>query len=139
MSFLGSIYYFFHEIPFIVLANRINARYLDIPAKKNRVNVFQYHPQRFGYSTYQGKDVNLGDSLGEVIINFILNKEGRFNLESKTSKTKHLFCVGTNIQGSYQNATIWGSGIYPPPNHVLRPFVRNLPEENWILGQSGVL
>ena len=36
--------YIFREIPLMVKANEINARYIDIPAKKNRVNIFEYHP-----------------------------------------------------------------------------------------------
>lgn len=48
--YLNQIKYILSEIPYTVKANKINARYLDIPAKKNRVNVFQYHPERFGYN-----------------------------------------------------------------------------------------
>ena len=70
MGFLSSAKYIVNEMPFILKANRINARYLDIPAKKNKVNIFQYHPERFGYNLAQGQDINLGDSLGEVIIEF---------------------------------------------------------------------
>ena len=105
------------ELPYIVKRNQINARYLDIPAKKNRVNIFQYHPERFGYDLVQSVSYNLGDSLGEVIIKFILDKAG-IDIDTPVSKTKHLNCVGTNIHGSYQDATIWGSGTYPPRGRV---------------------
>lgn len=106
----GRIKHLFREILLVVFANKINACYLDIPAKKNKVNIFQYHPNRF----YQIKEpYNLGDSLGEVIINFLLSKKG-LDIDCIVSKTKHFNCVGTNIQGSYQNSTIWGSGIFPP-------------------------
>ena len=112
----GFIKYAKRELPLIVHANSINARYLDIPAKKNRVNVFEYHPERF-YSKrlYLGQPYNLGDSLGEVIIRFLLDKKS-IDINKPVSKTKHLYCVGTNIHGAYQSATIWGSGIYPPSN-----------------------
>ncbi len=112
--------YYFHqikyvitEIPYIVMANKINARYMDIPAKKNRVNIFQYHPARFGYNLVQQSEYNLGDSLGEVIIRFLLSQKG-IDINAHCDKTSHLYCVGTNIHGAYQDATIWGSGIYPP-------------------------
>lgn len=105
---LNSVKRIFEEIPYVVRANSINARYLDIPAKKNRVNIFQYHPEVFGWDT----SWNLGDSLGEVIINYMLDKAG-IDIDAEVSGTKHFNCVGTNIQGSYQNATIWGSGILP--------------------------
>ena len=88
---------------------------MDIPAKKNRVNVFQYHPERFGYRLYNNQPCNLGDSLGEVIIAFLLDQKG-IDIDKPISRTKHLYCVGTNIQGAYQSATVWGSGIYPPQN-----------------------
>lgn len=111
-SYLNNIKHVISEIPYIVMANRINARYLDIPAKKKRVNIFQYHPERFGYDLVQGSHFNLGDSLGEVIIKFMLDRKG-IDINTEISRTKHLNCVGTNIHGSYQDATIWGSGIYP--------------------------
>ena len=116
MSRISSfIKYAKRELPLIVHANSINARYLDIPAKKNRVNVFQYHPERFGYRLYQNQPCNLGDSLGEVIIQFLLGQKG-IDIDKPISRTKHLYCVGTNIHGAYQSATVWGSGIYPPQN-----------------------
>ena len=76
MSRIGRFFkYAKGELPLIIHANSINARYLDIPAKKNRVNVFQYHPERFGYSLYQNQPCNLGDSLGEVIIKYLLDQK----------------------------------------------------------------
>ena len=52
-SYLRALRYILSEIPYIVKAGKINARYLDILAKKNRVNIFQYHPARFGYNLVQ--------------------------------------------------------------------------------------
>lgn len=110
------IKYTLRELPFIIHANSINARYLDIPARKNRVNVFEYHPERFyGNRLYLNQPYNLGDSLGDVIIRFLLNQKS-IDIDKPVSKTKHLYCVGTNIQGAYQSATVWGSGIVPPKN-----------------------
>ena len=111
MKTIRAIKYIIKELNLIRKANNINARYIDIPAKENMVNIFQYHPSRFYRET---ADVNLGDSLGEVIINFLLKKK-HINIDKQISETKHLYCVGTNIQGAYQDATVWGSGIYPPP------------------------
>ena len=107
------------ELPYVIKANSINARYLDIPAKKNRVNIFQYHPERF-YDIEVASECNkynLGDSLGEEIIRFLLDKVG-INIDAEVSRTKHFNCVGTNIQGSYQDATIWGSGILPTKTYA---------------------
>lgn len=109
--------YFFKELRLIYKANDINARYLDIPAKKHQVNIFQYRPNVFGYDLYQSKPYNLGDSLGEVIVDFFLKQKG-LDINAKVSTTRHLYCVGTNIHGAYQDATIWGSGIYPPQSRI---------------------
>ena len=111
-DYLNRIKYILSEIPYIVKANKINARYLDIPAKKNKVNIFQYHPERFGYNLVNNLPYNLGDSLGEVIIRFLLSQKG-IDLDAPVTQTKHLNCVGSNIFGSYQDATIWGSGAFP--------------------------
>lgn len=43
----------------------------------------------------------------------MLAKKG-IDIDKPVSRTKHLYCVGTNIHGGWQSATIWGSGIYPP-------------------------
>lgn len=110
-DYLNRIKYILSEIPYIVKANKINARYLDIPAKKNKVNIFQYHPERFGYNLVNNLPYNLGDSLGEVIIRFLLSQKG-IDLDAPVTQTKHLNCVGSNIFGSYQDATIWGSGAF---------------------------
>ena len=124
-GYLRKIRYILSEIPYIVKANKINARYMDIPAKKNRVNIFQYHPARFGYTLVQNSPFNLGDSLGEVIIKFLLEQKG-IDINAPTSRTRHFYCVGTNIHGAYQDATIWGSGIYPPHSHAQKRSFKKL-------------
>ena len=117
MNVLGFCKIVMKEMPYIIKANRINARYLDIPARKNKVNIFQYHPGKLRLNIAQGQDVNLGDSLGEVIINYLLKEKG-IDINATVSRTKFLNCVGTNIHGSYQDATVWGSGIYPPQSRA---------------------
>lgn len=109
-GFIGAAKYVYKKLPIIIMRNRINACYLDIPAKKNRVNIFQYNPER--HYGFVGNPYNLGDSLGELIIKYLLDKRG-INMDAPVSKTKHLNCVGSNIFGSYQDATIWGSGAFP--------------------------
>lgn len=104
--------YLINEIPLIVNANKINARYKDIPANINKVNIFQYHPEKKGFNLYKNAPYNLGDSLGEVIVRFLLAQRG-IDINATVCHTKHLYCVGTNIHGGWQSATIWGSGIYP--------------------------
>lgn len=110
---IKALKYLWGELRLIVKANGINARYLDIPAKKNRVNLFEYYPKRFGYKMYQDNPYNLGDSLGEVITRYLLEQKG-IDIDKPVSKTKHFYSVGSNIQGGYQDATIWGSGMLLP-------------------------
>ena len=109
------------QVPYIIKANDINC-YLEVPAKEHRVNVFDYSPKKSGLEQYlfQNEPYNLGDSLGEVIIDFLLSKK---NLDKNKwiSSKKHLFTVGSNItggklRGNYQDATIWGSGILKEPS-----------------------
>jgi pyruvyltransferase len=107
------------QIPYIIKANDINC-FIDVPAKEHQVNVFDYHPDKLGYDLYQGNPCNLGDSLGGVIIDFLLSKE-RLDKNKWISSKKHLFTVGSNItggelRGNYQDATIWGSGILKEPS-----------------------
>jgi len=110
---IKALQYLMGEMRLIVKANKINARYLDIPARKNRVNLFEYHPNRFGYKLYQNQPFNLGDCLGEEIVRYMLEQKG-IDIDKPVSKTKHLYSVGSNIQGGYQSATIWGSGMLLP-------------------------
>lgn len=110
MDYMNYFKYCCKEIPYIIKRNKINAHNLDIPAQKNRVNIFQYHPEKI--YNYVNIPYNLGDSLGEVIISYLLGKKG-INIDVPISKTRHLNCVGSNILSSYQDATIWGAGANP--------------------------
>ena len=111
------------QIPYILHADDINS-YLDVPALENRVNIFNYLPDRYGYRLYNEKPYNLGDSLGKVIVTFLLNQKG-IDIDAHISRKKHLFTIGSNIIGgeekqNYQNATIWGSGILLDPSVSMR-------------------
>jgi len=118
-----SIKWMRQQLPYIIHADNINC-YLDVPAQDHRVNIFDYHPDRYGYKLYNGKPYNLGDSLGKVIVEFLLNQKG-IDIDAHIPHKKHLFTVGSNIIGGeeiqhYQNATIWGSGILNEPTGSVR-------------------
>lgn len=98
-----------HELNLYLKADRIVSVYPDIKAKNNRVNLFEYHPDRFGYYLYNGVGYNLGDALGAIIVEWMLAKRG-LKIDQEVKGRKHLNCVGTNIFSSYQNATVWGAG-----------------------------
>lgn len=87
----------------------------DVPAKEHRVNVFEYHPNFKGSVLYQGQPYNLGDSLGPLIVKYLLDQKG-IDINAEIPEKKHLFTVGSmivgkNSGGNYQSATIWGSGV----------------------------
>lgn len=71
---------------------------------KNCVNLHWWSTKRA-----DGKE-NLGDYLSYIIVQEMLRKKN-LKLDSKVSKTKHLYSIGSIIQGGAQNATIWGSGL----------------------------
>ena len=106
------------QLKAIVFSQRYNC-HLDVPSLKNRVNVFEYHPDKVGYNRSLGP-YNLGDSLGLVIVDYLLSNRG-LKRDAPVKGRKHLFTVGSNIFGgeyigNYQNATIWGSGILKEPS-----------------------
>ena len=108
-----------HEAKSIVLRNDYVGIFdMGVKSQRNKVNLFRYHPQALaGYSShlYNNSPYNLGDYLGEVIVKYLADRKG-IDQNKDVLKTSHLFCVGSNIvggerYGSYDDATIWGSGI----------------------------
>lgn len=71
---------------------------------KNCVNLHWWSMKR------KDKKENLGDYLSYVIVQEMLKKK-KIKLDTSVSKTKHLYGIGSIIQGGAQNATIWGSGL----------------------------
>lgn len=117
-KFFGYIKYCFTQIRYIIHADDINF-FIDIPAKEHRVNILEYHPEKYGYDTFNNKPYNLGDALGPIIVKHLLDEKG-IDIDAEIPEKKHLFTVGSCIfggvsKGNYQNATIWGSGILRKP------------------------
>ena len=92
-------------------ADRIIASYPNVKAKDNRVNLYDYHPELFNHNRYNDSRWNLGDSLGFVVVSFMLEKRG-LSLDTCVKKRKHLNCIGSNVFASFQHATIWGGGVH---------------------------
>lgn len=53
---------------------------------------------------------NIGDLLSNVVCNYMLRLRN-LSFETDICSTKHLYGIGSIIQGGAQNATIWGSGL----------------------------
>lgn len=101
-----------------VFADQIIGVYPSIKAKKHRVNLLDYHPELSEGSkyTYKNSRWNLGDSLGFVVVSFMLEKKG-LSLETWVKKKKHLGSIGSYVFTSFQHLTIWGGGaLFHPKN-----------------------
>lgn len=86
--------------------------YPDVKPKDNQVNIHIHDVIKTGYDYYDnGKyPYNLGDVLAMPIINFMLDKKG-IKADKVVNGRKHLFTVGSGGLRSFQNTTIWGTGI----------------------------
>lgn len=100
---------YLHILRLYFRANNMAAYYPDIKAQRNRVNLWELDMHK----TWKGNqfgDYNLGDYLARVVVEYMLSKKG-LSLDTPTNKTKHLNSIGSNLLYSFQDATIWGSGI----------------------------
>lgn len=86
--------------------------YPDLKALDNRVNISIHDVKRSGWDYYKnGKEpYNLGDVLAMPIVNFMLDKKG-IKVDKEVHGRKHLFTVGSGGLRSFQDATMWGTGI----------------------------
>lgn len=106
------------QLYYWLIADNIIGQYPQIKAKKNRVNLFDYNPELENSDRYNNNRFNLGDYLGFVIVEWMLEKKG-LTLDSWVKRRRHMNAVGSNVFSSYQNTTIWGSGVHDD----LRPFL----------------
>lgn len=104
---------FFHDMKLIINANNMMMYYPDVKAQDHRVNLHLHDVKKTGWDYYDnGKyPVNLGDYLGKVIVEWMLEKKG-LSLNDYVEKKKHLITVGSGGLKMFQDATIWGTGIY---------------------------
>lgn len=97
------------EFNAIIHANHIIANYPNVKAKNNRVNLWELDLcEHYGDNRFRG--YNLGDYLARVVVEFMLKRKD-LSLNSPVTGIKYLNSIGSNLLLSYQNATIWGSGI----------------------------
>lgn len=112
---LGSLKRLTKHFYYYLTADSFIAVYPDIKASQQKVNLFEYHPNRF-YKDLLQNDLpyNLGDTLSFLVVDWMLQTKGlnkESNRKSKNGvKYVHLNSIGSNVFSSYQNATIWGSG-----------------------------
>ena len=101
-----------HWFRLIHNADSFMSCYPDVKALDNRVNIPIHDVKRRGREYYHnGKEPhNLGDELASPIVNYMLNKKG-IMVDKVVNGRKHLFTVGSGGLVSFQNATMWGTGI----------------------------
>lgn len=93
-------------------ADDVMLYYPEVKPKDNQVNIHIHDVIKTGYDYYNNGEYpyNLGDVLAMPIINFMLDKKG-IKADKVVKGRKHLFTVGSGGLRSFQNTTIWGTGI----------------------------
>ena len=93
-------------------ADDVMLYYPDVKPKDNQVNIHIHDVFKTGWDYYDNGNhpYNLGDVLAMPIINFMLAKKG-LKADKKVKGKRHLFTVGSGGLRSFQNTTIWGTGI----------------------------
>ncbi len=102
-------------------ADDVMLYYPDVKAKENHVNVHIHDVLKTGWKYYDNGSYpyNLGDVLALPIVNFMLEKRG-IDIDKKISRKAHLFTVGSGGLKSFQNATMWGTGIMKDFNSLFK-------------------
>ena len=101
------------EAKCIISADSIILYFPNVKAKKHRVNLHISDMKENGdipKDDNTRNPYNLGDSLGLVVVNWMLSCKG-LSLDDYVEKKKHLLTIGSGSIKSYQNMTIWGSGV----------------------------
>lgn len=114
----------------------INLADMSCPIEKGGVNLHWWK---------QSGDVqNVGDRLSPVVVEYVCSL---FNQPPrKQSRTRHLYAIGSIIDGGYQDATVWGSGLLRGKNQYWWRHFRKLdircvrgPETRRVLMNNGYI
>ena len=113
-----------NEAKSIFNADDIILYFPNVKAKDHRVNLHVSDMKQNGHVDANDdtkSSYNLGDYLGEVVVNWMLTRKG-LSLDDYVEKKKHLLTVGSGAVKSYQNMTVWGSGVERELSQMLRRF-----------------
>lgn len=102
-----------NEAKSIFNADDIILYFPNVKAKDHRVNLHVSDMKQNGHISTKDTSrnpYNLGDYLGLVVVNWMLERKG-LSLDDYVEQKKHLLTVGSGAVKSYQNMTIWGSGV----------------------------
>lgn len=102
-----------NETKSIFNSDNIILYFPHVKAKDHRVNLHVSDMKQKGDVSADDttrNPYNLGDYFGVIVVNWMLNRKG-LSLDNYVEKKKHLLTVGSGAVKSYQNMTIWGSGV----------------------------
>ena len=88
--------------------NHIILSDLNKAAKVNTVNLHWWK--------LPGMQQNVGDMLSPVVVEYLL-KKNNIRYAAPISRTCHLYAIGSIIDGGYQDAVVWGSGLLRGKDH----------------------
>ena len=118
-----------NEAKSIINADDIILYFPNVKAKDHRVNLHVSDMKRNGHipaNDDSRSPYNLGDYLGLVVTNWMLEQKG-LSLDDYVEKKKHLLTVGSGSVKSYQNMTVWGSGV----ERELPQMFRRIFQRSW--------
>ncbi|MDD3409215.1 MAG: polysaccharide pyruvyl transferase family protein [Eubacteriales bacterium] len=112
----------FREVYSMVYSNKIILNYPSVKQHIEQVNLHCFDADK----TLQD-NINLGDHLSGIVVNWMLREKG-LSLETCIgTKDKHnLYAIGSILLMGYQNATVWGSGLPFKPSLLRGLFHTNL-------------
>lgn len=93
-------------------ANDMMLYYPNVKAQDNHVNIHVHDVLKTGWEYYDNGNYpyNLGDVLAWPIVDFMLAKRG-IDINKRIGRKAHLFTVGSGGLRSFQDATMWGTGV----------------------------
>lgn len=118
-----------NEAKRIINADNIILYFPNVKAKEHRVNLHVSDMKQKGDVDANDETrnaYNLGDYFGVIVVNWMLQRKG-LSLDDYVEKKKHLLTVGSGAVKSYQNMTIWGSGV----ERELPQRVRRFFQKSW--------
>ena len=118
-----------NEARSIIKADDIILYFPNVKAKDHRVNLHVSDMKQNGHVPANDdtrSPYNLGDYLGLVVVNWMLEQKG-LSLDDYVEEKKHLLTVGSGAVKSYQNMTVWGAGVERELPQMLRRFF----QRNW--------
>ena len=118
-----------NEAKSIINADNIILYFPNVKAKEHRVNLHVSDMKQKGDVDANDETrnaYNLGDYFGVIVVNWMLQRKG-LSLDDYVEKKKHLLTVGSGAVKSYQNMTIWGSGV----ERELPQRVRRFFQKSW--------